>query len=130
MDGWRMPRENLTNAVADLRGAAEFEESDREDPICVPAREMLADLLLELKRPKDALAGYRAVLKDYPNRFDALYGAARASEAAAESPASARLLRSACEDIFAGRRSPRTACGARFRRREPQLITALRSRMA
>ena len=43
---------------------------------------MLADMLLELNRPKEALVEYQAALKDYPNRFDALYGAARAAEAA------------------------------------------------
>jgi tetratricopeptide (TPR) repeat protein len=84
VDGWLAYAEGKSDeAVADLRGAAEFEESDREDPVCVPAREMLADLLLELKRPKESLVEYQAVLKDYPNRFDALYGAARASEATA-----------------------------------------------
>ncbi len=84
VDGWLADAEGKSDdAVADLRGAAEFEESDREDPVCVPAREMLADLLLELKRPKESLVEYQAVLKDYPNRFDALYGAARASQAAA-----------------------------------------------
>lgn len=83
-DGWLAYAEGKSDeAVADLRGAAEFEESDREDPVCMPAREMLADLLLELKSPKESLVEYQAVLKDYPNRFDALYGAARASEAAA-----------------------------------------------
>ncbi len=86
VDGWLAYAEGKSDeAVADLRGVAEFEESDREDPVCVPAREMLADLLLELKRPKESLAEYQAVLKDYPNRFDALYGAARASEATANS---------------------------------------------
>ncbi|HEY6443596.1 MAG TPA: hypothetical protein VIY66_09675 [Candidatus Acidoferrales bacterium] len=85
-DGWLAYAEGKSDeAVADLRGAAEFEESDREDPVCVPAREMLADLMLELKRPKESLVEYQAVLKNYPNRFDALYGAARASEAAENS---------------------------------------------
>src|SRR6185437_5968602 len=84
VEGWLASAEGKSEeAVADLRGAANFEESDREDALCVPAREMLADLLLEMKRPKEALVEYQAVLKDYPNRFDALYGAARASEASA-----------------------------------------------
>lgn len=72
-------------ALADLRAAAEREESGREDPFATPAREMLADMLLELKQPKEALTEYQAVLKDYPNRFDALYGAARSAEAASNS---------------------------------------------
>jgi tetratricopeptide (TPR) repeat protein len=48
----------------------------------MPAREMIADILLEAKHPQQALAEYQTDLKLYPNRFDALYGAARAAEAA------------------------------------------------
>ena len=48
----------------------------------VPAREMLADLLLELHRPSEALAAYHSVLQVAPNRFDSLYGAARAARLA------------------------------------------------
>jgi tetratricopeptide (TPR) repeat protein len=48
---------------------------------------MLADLLLELNRPSEALVEYQAVLKDYPNRFNALYGAAHASKAAGDARA-------------------------------------------
>jgi hypothetical protein len=40
---------------------------------------MLADMLSELKRPADSLAEYKTVLKNSPNRFDALYGAMRAA---------------------------------------------------
>jgi tetratricopeptide (TPR) repeat protein len=84
VDGWLAFAEGKSEeAMEDLRGAAEREETDREEPIAMPAREMLADLLLELKRPAEALTEYHGVLKDYPNRFDALYGAARAAEAAA-----------------------------------------------
>ncbi len=84
VDGWIAFAEGKSNeAIADLRAAAQREEAEREEPIAMPAREMLADLLLELKRPTEALAEYKLVLKDYPNRFDALFGAARSAEAAA-----------------------------------------------
>jgi len=73
---------NNEEAVAALRGAAEKEESLGEEPGGLPAREMLADLLLELKRPEQALTEYEADLKFNPNRFDGLYGAAQASEMA------------------------------------------------
>ncbi|HXE92073.1 MAG TPA: tetratricopeptide repeat protein [Terriglobales bacterium] len=98
--------------VAQAEGkAAEAEQrmrraADREDdgelgaiayPPIVPAREMLADLLLEQQRPAHALAEYEAVLKDSPDRFNALYGAARAAESAGKSETAAeyyaRLLR-------------------------------------
>ena len=48
----------------------------------LPAREMLADMLMELNRPQEALAEYEKSLKTDPNRFNGLYGAARAAELA------------------------------------------------
>ena len=46
----------------------------------LPAREMLADMLLEMNRPEQALVEYEAELKVSPNRFNSLYGAGRAAE--------------------------------------------------
>jgi tetratricopeptide (TPR) repeat protein len=48
----------------------------------LPAREMLADMLLEIGRPVDALAEYERSMKIDPNRFNGFYGAARAAELA------------------------------------------------
>jgi tetratricopeptide (TPR) repeat protein len=48
----------------------------------LPAHEMLGDMLVERKRPEEALAEYDAELKLNPNRFNSLYGAGRAAEAA------------------------------------------------
>ena len=69
-------------AVKSLRLAAEREESEHVESLTVPAREMLGDLFLELKQPSEALAEYQGALKISPKRFDSLYGAARAAEAA------------------------------------------------
>jgi hypothetical protein len=49
-----------------------------------PMRELLADLLLEARRPAEALVEYTNALKQYPNRYRGLYGAARAAEAAGD----------------------------------------------
>ena len=68
-------------AIKILRGLAEKEESTGEEPEDIPAREMLADMLLEANHPDQALAEYEADLKFNPNRFNGLYGAARAAEA-------------------------------------------------
>jgi tetratricopeptide (TPR) repeat protein len=46
----------------------------------LPAREMYADMLLELNRPAEALEQYRLSLKSDPNRFNGLYGAGRSAE--------------------------------------------------
>jgi hypothetical protein len=69
------------------------EAADREDateksavtpgPI-KPARELLGEMLLQLKRPADALAAFETTLQKEPNRFRATYGAARAADAAGD----------------------------------------------
>ena len=70
------------DAVEALRTIADKEDSLGEEPEGIPAREMIADMLLEAKRPQQALVEYQTDLKLNPNRFDGLYGAARAAEAA------------------------------------------------
>ncbi len=69
-------------AIKTLRAIAEGEESTGDEPEGIPAREMLADLLLETKHPEQALAEYETDLKFNPNRFNGLYGAASAAEMA------------------------------------------------
>ena len=71
-------------ALAELRAAADREDKDGGDSVGIPAREMLADMLLERKRPAEALAEYKIALKNSPNRFDGLLGAARAAEASGD----------------------------------------------
>jgi tetratricopeptide (TPR) repeat protein len=74
-------------AVKTLRSAADREDAEGVDSLAMPAREMLADMLLELKRPSEALAEYKAALKDSPNRFDSLYGAGHAAQLAEDAAA-------------------------------------------
>ena len=69
-------------AIKTLRALAEEEESTGSEPEDIPAREMLADLMLEAKHPDQALAEYETDLKFNPNRFNGLYGAASAAEMA------------------------------------------------
>jgi tetratricopeptide (TPR) repeat protein len=72
-------------AIAALRTIAEKEEaSGDESDGGTPAREMIADMLLEMKQPEQALAEYKTDLKFYPNRFNGLYGAAQAAEMAGQ----------------------------------------------
>ena len=68
-------------AVTELRAAADRQDKQGGESVNIPAREMLADMLLELQRPADALAEYKTVLKNSPNRFDGLLGAARSAQA-------------------------------------------------
>ncbi len=69
-------------AVKTMRDAAKKEDADGVDSLTMPAREMLGDMLLEMKRPADALVEYKAALAESPNRFDGLYGAAQAAQLA------------------------------------------------
>ncbi|HET9406262.1 MAG TPA: hypothetical protein VFO39_03430 [Candidatus Sulfotelmatobacter sp.] len=70
------------DAIASLRKLADDNDKLGNEPVGIPAREMLADLLLEAKRPQEALVEYQTDLKLNPNRFNGLYGAARAAEEA------------------------------------------------
>jgi tetratricopeptide (TPR) repeat protein len=80
--GWLAYAEGKPDeALRILGSAADREDGRDEEPFATPAREMLADLLLELRRPKEALAAYQEVRKNFPNRFNILDGSARAAEA-------------------------------------------------
>ena len=72
----------LMREAADLEGASE-KAAVTPGPI-KPARELLGEMLLQLKRPADALAEFEATLKTEPNRFRATYGAARAAQGAGQ----------------------------------------------
>lgn len=75
-------------AVRLLTQAAELDERVGKHPVTpgtiLPPRELLADLLLELGKPAEALQHYEAALAQAPNRFNGLAGAARAATAAGD----------------------------------------------
>jgi tetratricopeptide (TPR) repeat protein len=85
-----------SDAIATMRSAAELEESMDKDAVTpgavLPGREMLAELLVLANRPQDAVAEYESVLKIAPNRFNALYGAATAADAAGNQAAAQKYL--------------------------------------
>jgi tetratricopeptide (TPR) repeat protein len=93
------------DALQLARSAAELEESMDKSAVTpgavTPGREMLAELLLLEHRPKESLAEYESVLKAAPNRFDALYGAASAAEAAGDASAAANYFQKLV-DVAAG----------------------------
>jgi len=75
-------------ALAMLREAADMEDATEKSAVSPgpikPARELLGEMLLELKRPADALKEFESTMKKEPNRFRSVYGAARAAEAAGD----------------------------------------------
>jgi len=94
-------------AISALRAIAEKQESSGEESDGeIPAREMLADILLETKRPDQALVEYKASLKFFPNRFNSLYGAAQSAEMAGQASQAAEyyaLLVKTCEGSASSR---------------------------
>jgi tetratricopeptide (TPR) repeat protein len=67
-------------AVMLLRKLADRQDVEGKGEIETPAREMLADMLMELNRPAEALIEYEKSLNTDPNRFNGLYGAGRDAE--------------------------------------------------
>jgi hypothetical protein len=87
--GWVAFAEQRTDdALQLLQEAARLEDATDKSAVSPgplsPAREMLGEMLLELKRPKEALAELEAVMKKEPNRFRTLYLGARAASAAGD----------------------------------------------
>lgn len=80
-EAWLAFAEGKTDeAEKTLRAAADLEDKKGVDLLTMSAREMLGDMLLELHQHQPALPEFEIALKEAPNRFDGLYGAARASE--------------------------------------------------
>jgi hypothetical protein len=94
-----------------MREVADTQDKIGKGEVDIPAREMLADMLLELNQPEAALVEYEKVTKTDPNRFNELAGAARAAELVHQPQKAnsyyAQLLKN-CDD---GKYSDRPALG-------------------
>jgi tetratricopeptide (TPR) repeat protein len=66
-------------AVKRMRSVADTQDKVGKGETELPAREMLADMLLEAGKAQEALEQYEIALKTDPNRFNGLYGAAQAA---------------------------------------------------
>jgi tetratricopeptide (TPR) repeat protein len=81
-EGWlAFAKGKPDEALQELRAGADRQDKEGGESVSIPAREMLADMLLELKRPAEALTEYKTALKNSPSRFDSLLGAARSAQA-------------------------------------------------
>ena len=71
-------------AIKLMRSAADVEDASEKRPVTpgpiLPAREMLGDMLLDLKKPGEALKEFEVALITSPNRFGSLSGAAQAAK--------------------------------------------------
>jgi len=70
-------------ALQAMRAAALREDATEKSAVTpgplAPARELLGDMLLDLHQPAAALIEFRKTLEKEPNRFRAVYGAAKAA---------------------------------------------------
>ena len=71
------------DALALMRQAADVEDKSEKNIVTpgrlLPARELLGDMLMEVKRPAEALKEYEASQQREPNRYRGLYGAGQAA---------------------------------------------------
>jgi tetratricopeptide (TPR) repeat protein len=81
---------NAADARRYMRESADLQDKVGQGEVDIPAREMLADILFELGRPQDALIEYQKALTLSPNRFNGLFNAGKAAEAAGDAPQAQR----------------------------------------
>ena len=122
LDAWRANADgDRERAVALLREAADLEAATPKHPVTpgptIPALELLGDLLLEQKKPADALVAYREALTRYPNLFNSVLGAARAARAARDSAQARKYYEQLLKLGVGGGRRPILAEARAFVRR-------------
>ena len=90
-------------ALATMQSAAQLEDGTEKSAVTpgplAPARELLAEMLLQMRQPAQALRQFEATLGREPRRFRALYGAAHAAQLSGNRAASQRYfgeLRQVC----------------------------------
>ena len=76
-------KDNRDRGIALMRSAADMEDANEKSSLTparmLPARELLADMLLAFSRPAEALAEYEKSQIREPNRYRSLYGAGQAA---------------------------------------------------
>ncbi|MDX1351177.1 MAG: hypothetical protein R3279_13050 [Putridiphycobacter sp.] len=89
IEAWMLLKKGKSEeAIALMTIACEMESMTSKHPVTpgeiVPADELLADMLLEMDRPGEALNYYELNLERRPNRFNGIYGAAVAAKQSGE----------------------------------------------
>lgn len=88
-------------ALQRMRSAVDLEDGTEKSAVTpgplAPARELLGEMLLEMKEPAQALEQFEVTLKKEPGRFRALYGAALAAQINGNRDASQRYFRKLLE---------------------------------
>ena len=102
---------NRENALNTMREAADLQDKVGQGEVDIPAREMLADMLLDLHQPEKALVEYDLSLKMSPNRFNGLFNAGQAAEALGDKKRAEKYYATlaAITDNFSGSNRPEVA---------------------
>src|SRR5260370_25082692 len=98
---------NPADALKYMGDSADLQDKVGQGEVDIPAREMLADILLELGQPQEALVEYKQALKLSPNRFNGLYNAGRAAEAVGDTARAKSYYTAMLESTDSGSRSGR-----------------------
>jgi hypothetical protein len=84
-------------ALRQMKSAAELEDGTEKSAVTpgplTPARELLAEMLLQMREPGRALEQFEATLKKEPRRFRSLYGAAHAAQLSGSRDTSQKYFR-------------------------------------
>ena len=84
------------SALERMKSAAELEDGTEKSVLTpgplAPARELLADMLLQMNEPRRALQQFEATLRREPRRFHSLYGAAHAAQLSGNSESSRKYF--------------------------------------
>jgi tetratricopeptide (TPR) repeat protein len=98
---------NAADAAKHMRESADLQDKVGQGEVDIPAREMLADILLETGQPQQALVEYSQALKLSPNRFNGMYNAGRAAEAMGDNEQAKRYYSALLEATGNGAESAR-----------------------
>jgi len=88
-------------ALRQMESAAELEDGTEKSAVTpgplAPARELLAEMLLQMHEPRRALLQFEATLQKEPRRFRSVYGAAHAAQLSGNRDSSQKYFRELLE---------------------------------
>ena len=106
------------DALALMRQAADIEDKSEKNIVTpgrlLPARELLGDMLMELKRPAEALKEYEASQQREPNRYRGLYGAGHAAAQSGNRDKARHYFSKLLEVAVSGDHRPETERARRY----------------
>jgi tetratricopeptide (TPR) repeat protein len=105
-------------ALEFMRQAADIEDKSEKNIVTpgrlLPARELLGDMLMDLKRPAEALKEYEASQQREPNRYRGMYGAGQAAAQSGDSDKARQYFSKLIELAGSGDPRPETEKARQF----------------